>query len=844
MDDVIGLTSLEAQRRLLAEGRNEWPDPETRSLWMIVLRAVREPMFLLLFLAAAIYLSIGDLGEGLFLTSGACLAVALVIVQEVRSERALRALRTLAAPTVRVIRDGREIRLPSVELVRGDVILVGEGERLPADARLLRGDTLGVDESILTGESAPVDRFPITRGNGTDSVPVEDPERHRLLGGTLVVRGHGAAEVVATGPRSALGGLSSSLIGIKFELTPLQRRSAGLIASLGGVAIAFCGVVALTYGWLFKDWIGGILAGVTVAVALVPEEFPMVLAVFMALGAWRLARRRVLVRRSAVIETLGGAGVLCVDKTGTLTENRMEVESLWTPEHGREKRIPEGAGSGESQLLRIAALASRVGTTDPIDRAVTSAVRSGVKAETQVSPVRTWPLTSSRLAVIQLWDAPTERTAAAKGAPETIFDLCGLQGEPRARATRALEELAASGLRVLGVAGWRGGDFPEADPDLAQFEFFGLIGFLDPLRSGAVEAIGEARRARINVVMITGDYAPTAMEIARQAGIDTSGGYLTGQDIAALADDALADRIRTVRVFARVLPDQKLRLVRAFRSRGEIVAMTGDGVNDAPALEAADIGIAMGRRGSDVAREAADIVLLDDGLPSIVGGIRLGRRIFINLRKALMFITAVHLPIAGLALLPILLGLPPLMYPMHVVLLELVIDPVCSLVFESEPSEADAMDKPPRNPRESLFGLTQLSLALLQGGALLVFILASYAFWLALGSETEARGVGFASLIASTLALALADSFGKSQSLFHSGRMVFWIIAFGVTVVTVSIFLHPSLSSVFRVAWPTDPAAWITLALSLPAGGWMRILTRSDLLAVRGHERQTKKASS
>jgi Ca2+-transporting ATPase len=839
--EVIGLTSEEAQRRLVSDGRNEWPDRETRTLRMIIFRSVREPMFLLLFLAASVYLVIGDLGEGLFLTAGACLAVALVIVQEARSERALRALRTLATPTVRVFRDGLETKIPSVELVTGDVILVGEGERLPADARLRRGDTLGVDESVLTGESAPVDRFPEIGTEETEQGLGGVPERHRLLGGTLVVRGHGLAEVVATGSRSALGRLSSSLSGITFELTPLQRRSAGLIAVLGGVAILFCGVVALTYGWLRDDWIGGILAGVTVAVALVPEEFPMVLAVFMALGAWRLARRRVLVRRSAVIETLGGAGVLCVDKTGTLTENRMEVESLWTPERGRERLKPEGA-SGDCELLRIAALASRMGTTDPIDQAVMSVAPSGVEQASPLSPTRTWPLTSSRLAVIQLWDEPTERTAAAKGAPEAIFDLCALKGQQRAMATTALENLAASGLRVLGVAAWRGGDFPEADPGLARFEFRGLIGFLDPLRSGALEAIDEARRAGINVVMITGDYAPTAMEIARQAGIDTSGGYLTGQDISSMADDALADRIRTVHIFARVLPEQKLRLVRAFRSDGEIVAMTGDGVNDAPALEAADIGIAMGRRGSDVAREAADIILLDDGLPSIVGGIRLGRRIFMNLRKALMFITAVHFPIAGLAFLPIVLGMPPLMYPMHVVLLELVIDPVCSLVFESEPSEADAMQRPPRNPRESIFGMSQLALSLLQGGVLLVFVLLSYAVWLGMSSDAEARGVGFASLIAATLALAFADSFGRSQSLFHAGRMVFWIIACGVAVLTVAIFLHPALASVFRVDWPSGPGAWVTLALALPAGGWFAIWRRLDLLDWRRFTRQTKKS--
>lgn len=518
----------------------------------------------------------------------------------------------------------------------------------------------------------------------------------------------------------------------------------------------------------------------------------------------------------------------------------MEVVRLWTPEQGHEALRLAGEG-GHSDLLRLAALASRSGTTDPIDAAVISAARSAVNEGGAPLPARSWPLTASRLAVIQLWDAPDAQTAAAKGAPETIFDMCALSGEERGRATAALTELAGSGLRILGVAGWRGETFPENDPARAQFAFYGLIGFLDPLRPGAVEAIGEARRAGVNVVMITGDYAPTAMEIARQAGIDTSGGCLTGQDLAGLSDEALAERIRTVHVFARVLPDQKLRLVRGFRSQGDIVAMTGDGVNDAPALEAANIGIAMGRRGSDVAREAADIVLLDDGLPSIVGGVRLGRRIFANLRKALMFITAVHVPIAGLALLPIMMGMPPLMYPMHVVLLELVIDPVCSLVFEAEPSDRGAMERPPRRPRDALFGPVQIAVALLQGCVILAFVLWSYAVWMDTASEAQARGVGFACLIASTLALAFADSFGRAQSLFHSGRIVFWVIACGVVLATSAIFLHPFLSDVFRLEWPSGPEPWFSLALSLPAGGWIAIWSRWKVVARPGRGYPSKK---
>jgi Ca2+-transporting ATPase len=773
-------------------------------------------MFLLLFLASAIYLAIGDLGEGAFLTAGAGLAVALVVFQEARSERALRALRSLAAPVVRVIRDGQEQTRPSRELVSGDVILIGEGDRLPADARLIRGDSLGVDESILTGESAPVDRFV-----SADQTPAgkDEDDKSRLLGGTLVIRGHGQAEITATGRRTTLGALSASMIGIEFEPTPLQRRSASLIAMLGSVAILFCIAVALIDGWIRGDWIDAVLSGVTVAVALVPEEFPMVLAVFMALGAWRLARKRVLVRRSAVIETLGGAGVLCVDKTGTLTENQMEVSRIWTPDRPDPVAIGTDGEAGRD-LLKIAALASRRDTADPMDRAVLRQTPLGNEDADRVVCLRSWPLVASRLAVIQLWREGRGQIAAAKGAPETIFDMCALGDVDRASAMRVLEGLAASGLRILAVALWRGDAFPDPDREMANFSFCGLIGFLDPLRPGSKEAIREAREAGIDVVMITGDYAPTAMEIARQAGLDGSQGFMTGRDLEELSDEDLVRRVRSVRVFARVLPEQKLRLVRALRQTGVVVAMTGDGVNDAPALEAADIGIAMGMRGSDVAREAADIVLLDDGLPSIVGGVRLGRRIFVNLRKALMFITSVHIPIAGLSLLPLLIGLPPLMYPMHVVLLELVIDPVCSLVFEAEPSEPDAMRRPPRRPQEALFGPRQLSTATLQGLVIFGCIMGIYVVWNQRASQEEARGVAFVSLILASLALAVVDSFGRGTPLFHQGRLIFWVIAMGISSLVLVIFATPELAAVFKVAWPTSPEAWWSLALAGVAGGW------------------------
>lgn len=430
--------------------------------------------------------------------------------------------------------------------------------------------------------------------------------------------------------------------------------------------------------------------------------------------------------------------MLCVDKTGTLTANQMTLARLWVD--GRD--LPaEDAGASDSvrALLVSAARASSRQSIDPMDRAVLALSAPGEAARL----VGSWPLRPERLAVIQLWESADGLNAAAKGAPEAIFDMCELDEARRAELSFAVQSLAERGMRVLGVATAAVAARSAHDPALWPFEFLGLLGFLDPLRADAPAALAEARNAGVKVAMITGDYPATALEIARQAGIDTKPGVLLGRQIQAMSPDQLRAQVRTVRIFARVPPSEKLRLVEALKANGEVVVMTGDGVNDAPALEAAHVGVAMGRRGSAVAREAADIVLLDDSFASIVGGVKLGRRIFVNLRKALGYITAIHVPVAGLALAPLMLGWPPLLLPMHVVLLELLIDPICSLGFEAEPSDPDAMRRPPRTIAEPLFGRRQVLMAGLQGTLILATVLLTYGLALADFGEAMARGAAF-----------------------------------------------------------------------------------------------------
>jgi Ca2+-transporting ATPase len=762
-DDLSGLTTAQAGQRLAEVGPNALPQASGRGLARIVLETLREPMFLLLIGAAGLYLVLGDLGEGLVLMAGAIATIGLVVLQETRSENALSAQRDLSQPQARVMRDGVEVRLAARDLVPGDIVLVGEGERLPADGALVAGDVLSVDESALTGESAPVSKRPLTDSEPADAETQPGAETGPyLFSGTLVVRGQAVARIAKTGPRTALGKIGVSLAAIVQEATPLQKTAGRLVALLGLLAIAFCVVVAVAYGLLRQDWVGGVLAGITVAIALIPEEFPMVLAVFLALGAGRLARHKVLVRRSAVIEALGGASFLCVDKTGTLTENRMRVARLWT--QGEDHLIEgDAAPAGTAlTLLQAAGLACAVHPVDPMDKALRALLGASDPTATDASaePERTWPLRPEMMAMIQVWREPGDHwRAAAKGAPEAIFRLCGLADDEVARLTGVVEQFAVQGLRVLGVASCRtNATFPD-NPEDAPFAFAGLVGFLDPIRPDVPAALKQAREAGISVLMITGDHPATALAIAQAAGLDTCGGVMLGSELAALDDAALAERLGQTRIFARIIPEQKLRIVQALKADGQVVAMTGDGVNDAPALEAAHIGIAMGQKGTDVAREAADLVILDDSFASIVGGVRLGRRIFNNLRKALVYITAIHVPIAGVALIPIVMGLPPLLYPMHVVFLELVIDPVCAMVFEAEPGGAEAMKHPPRRPEEPLFGPRQLGLALLQGAGVLAGVLGIYLWALDHHPEHQARGAAFLTLVAGNLILALAVSY-------------------------------------------------------------------------------------
>lgn len=802
--DLTGLSEAEAARRLAEDGPNQLSETRRRRLPQIAREVLREPMFLLLLVAVGFYFFLGDTAEAAFLFAGAMATIGLVIVQEARSERALAALKALAEPTARVIRGGVERRVPAAELVRGDVVLIAEGGRAPADAALLAGDVLSVDESVLTGESAPVVRSPLPAAARVEGS--ETPEHARICAGTLLVRGHGVAEVTATGRHTRIGGIGAALATAGEPPTPLQRATRRLVGLLGVAAFVLAAAVLLAHGFLRGAWVEGGLAALTIGIALVPEEFPMVLAVFLALGGWRLAQKKVLVRRTAAIEALGAISVLCVDKTGTLTRNEMSVAALWAA--GREAAAGDPA---VADVLRTAADASAVHPLDPMDRALRAA--AGRTAD-DVHPLRSYPLRPERLAFIQAWPAAGGGVRfAAKGAPEAIFDLCRLDEATRAEAHDAVAVFARRGLRVLGVAAASVAQDNGGDPDGAPFVFEGLAAFEDPVRAEVPPALVAAQQAGISVAMITGDFPDTALAIAAQAGIDAGGGALTGAELRAMSDEALREAVRRVRVFARIDPEQKLRLVHAFQANGERVGMFGDGVNDAPALEAAHVGVAMGQRGVDVAREASDLILLDDRFASVVAGIAEGRRIYGNLRAALAYIVTVHIPMAGLALLPPLMGAPPVLFPLQVVLLELVIDPMCALVFEGREASRDSMLRPPRPGNEALMGPARLLLTIGQGLAVLAGAYGLYLWLLQAALSPEASR-------AATLVFLVAANLGVAAVLAAAGRaaprrqlQAFGAILAGAAACLAAALLVPGLAGLFAFAVP--PASLLLAAVGL-----------------------------
>ncbi len=851
-----GLSAAEAAERLQAEGYNELTPPERHRLLRIILEVFKEPMLLLLVGAGVIYLFLGETREAIILLVSIFVIITITVVQEQRTERAVEALRDLSSPRALVIRDGQETRIAGRDVVRGDLLVLLEGDRIAADAVVLESTNLSADESLLTGESVPVRKL------AWSGAPAEaEPQAVMAPGGddqpfvyasALAVQGRGIARVLATGGKTRVGAIGSALGAQETQRTRLQSEITRLVRILALGALSVCAVIVLVFGLARGHWLDGILAGLTLGMGLIPEEFPVVLTVFLALGARRIAQRQVLTRRMPAIEALGAATVLCVDKTGTLTLNQMQVAALrmdgdnWQRGDVKKASAQKPSSQGEA-VVRWAALASQEQPFDPMERAIQSlATEWRLPLADGLALMREYPLSPELLMMTRVWRVRESDVyeVAAKGAPEVVARVCGLNSEQQAHIADEIEVMAAQGLRVLGVAHaqWLLPELPASQREFA-FEWVGLIGLADPVRPTVPDAIAECAQAGVRVKMMTGDYPVTAQSIARAIGLEPADRYITGPELDGMSDADLAEAMKTTAIFARVVPEQKLRLVKALKADGEVVAMTGDGVNDAPALKAADIGVAMGGRGSDVAREAAALVVVDDDFASIVQAIRSGRRIFDNLRKAMAYLIAVHVPIAGLALIPVLLGSPLILWPVHVVFLEFVIDPASSIVFEAEPEEDDVMRRPPRNPSERIFNRRTVAFSGLQGLSSLLIVVAVYVGSLQAGlSYGQTRALAFATLVLVNLGLILSNR-SYSRSIFKSlsihNPSLWWILGGAFAALALVIYI-PWLQSVFKF----DALSWIQILILLGVGifavGWFEALERIILWvdALRKRQRE------
>jgi Ca2+-transporting ATPase len=815
--DLRGLSGQEAAQRLRRHGRNELPSRKQRTALRILAEVLHEPMFLLLLAAGTVYLLLGDLSDALMLLGFVFIAMGITISQERRTEKTLERLRDLSSPRALVVRDGERIRIAGGEVVEGDLLVLEEGDRVAADGVLLEAHDLLLDESLLTGESVAVEKL------AADASP---QPVHQVYAGTMIVGGGGLARVTATGASTELGRIGRSLAALDSGKSRLQVEIGILVKRFALFGVTLSLFVFLLYGFTRDDWLNGLLAGITLAMSILPEEFTVILAAFMALGAWRIARHNVLTRRTPVIEALGSATVLCVDKTGTLTENRMSLKAIVAGSEVfplQNPFAPSPLAPAAREVLEYAVLASEILPFDPMEKALHRALRPDARDGEPLHPdsalVHDYPLTSEIVAMTHAWRLPGRNgeLVATKGAPETVARLCRLAPERTAAVLGQVHALAAQGMRVLGVARARheGAEWP---PTAAGFEFewLGLVGLADPVRPQVPDAVRDCRRAGIRVVMITGDYPATARAIATEAGL-SDGQVLTGTELNALDDAALRSAVRATDVFARIRPEQKLRLVTALKADGEVVAMTGDGVNDAPALKAADVGISMGDRGTDVAREASSLVLLNDDFTAIVRTIQLGRQIYDNLRKALVYVVSVHVPIAGMTLLPLLFGAPLAFAPVHIVFLEMIINPACSIVFEAERAESDIMTRPPRAVGERLFGGRILLFALLQGLGLLAAVAAAFFYALHAGlTPSAARSVAFTCVVIGNLALIVSS---RSTGM-HLGRLLrirnraqTWIIA-GTVSALAAVLSVPGLQQMFHF----EPVHTGDLALAALAG--------------------------
>ncbi len=822
-----GLTADQARTLQEKFGRNELTPQKKQSFIRKALHTISEPMFLLLLVAATIYFFLGEPRDGAIMLIFVVGIISIDLVQEWKTDQTLNALKDLSAPHVQVIRDGRQQTIESVNLVPGDLMIIAEGVKIPADGKILEANDLCVDESSLTGEAEGVWKVTLDQAEPSSDYWRKDT----CYAGTLVTQGSAVVQVDKIGAATEYGKIGANVVSAPESPTPLQKQTGSLVKTCSIIAaVLFALVCVFTYFDLPDHAFGeriieSILSGITLAMAMIPEEFPVILTVFLSMGAWRLAKRQSLVRKLPSVETLGAVSVLCVDKTGTITMNRMSVQDVWAPD------------GDANTLIETMGLACETNAYDPMEKAMIAYCgEKGIGTEHLFggSLLTEYAFTNELKMMGHVWRHDGEILIAAKGSPERILTICTLSDEERKQAENKIRELSSQGLRVIAVGIMKPDDtagIPAAITD-CKLTLCGLVALADPPRESVKEDIRRCTKAGIRVVMITGDNGITASSIAKQIGMPNSDHIITGDELNGMNDEELRERVRDVSIFSRVIPEHKMRIVKALKENGEIVAMTGDGVNDAPALKYADIGIAMGKRGSEVSREAADLILMDDNFSTIVDTVRDGRRIYDNIRKAVGYVFTIHIPIAFSALLAPFLGISPaclFLLPLHVVLLELIIDPTCSIVLERQPAERNIMERNPRDPKEKILTRGILLKSVAQGFAIFAASFGTYFAFLQRSPENAslARTMGLSILILANLFLVLVNSSNRDfvfQSIHRLAKdKVLWAILFG-TVAGLLIILYSPLNAILKMAPLTIGQFILAIGISAVSVLWYEIV--------------------
>ena len=811
-----GLTGAEVILSRAEFGTNTLDQKGSKNFLHILKDIFTEPMMILLAAACSIYFFTGETGDGIIMLAAIFVVAGISIYQETKSESAIKSLKKLTQPLTNVIRNGLKTEVPSDDIVAGDIMIIEEGQSISADGKIIESNDLSVDESLLTGESFPVEKI---------------PGRDEVFMGTNVASGLGYCKVTAVGMNTKIGKLGKTLESIKKEETVLQKQINKFVKRM-----ALIGLIAFLFVWAYNyfdsgDILHGLMHGLTLAMAVLPEEIPVALSTFMALGAYHLLKYNILTKQPQTVEALGSATVICVDKTGTLTENKMKVTEIYIFKEHKviEHEDKELLNESNTELVNFSKLSSEPVAFDPMEKAIEELFEyAGDKKFTKdLKMIKEYPLSGKPPMMTHIYSDGNKIITSCKGAPEGIISICGLSGEEKRKTDLIINEFAEKGLRVLGVAkaDFQSREFLQ-DQREYNWEFLGLIALSDPPKKNIKEVIENFYRSGIEVKMITGDYPVTAKSIGRQIGLRNSENVLTGEQIVHMKDKELQESVKKINIFARMLPEAKLKIVNSLKADGEVVAMTGDGVNDGPALKASNIGIAMGKKGSQIAKQEASLILIDDDLSNMVKAVALGRKIYSNLKKAIRYIISIHIPIISIVTFPLILGwkYQNIFMPIHVIFLELVMGPTCSIVFENEPIEKDIMDQKPRKLTTQFFSFKELAVSIIQGLAIASGLMGILYYAIVNGiNEDTARTMIFTSLLCSNIFLTYtgrSEKFSIFTTLKYHNKLLYSITLITIFILILSLTV-PSVMTTFNFQSLTAQQIIISIIVSFVSVIWI-----------------------